>query len=85
VSEPSGIDKQRLAETIAGLPESEKLVASLLWYEGMTLEEIAQALGTSAEQTAACTRAPSPKSRRLLASRARRRALPSGSRFGRSS
>lgn len=39
--------KEALGEAIAGLPEREKLVVTLYYYEGLTLAETAEVLGIS--------------------------------------
>ena len=36
-----------LADAIAGLPEREKIVVSLYYYEGLTLREIGEVLGVT--------------------------------------
>ncbi len=47
-----GMDREQLAQMIGALPEAQKLVATLLWYEGLSLDEAAHALGVSAEEAA---------------------------------
>jgi RNA polymerase sigma factor FliA len=39
--------KDRLAESIASLPEREQLVVALYYYEGLTLREIGEVLGVT--------------------------------------
>ena len=39
--------KEAMAEAIAGLPEREKIVVTLYYYEGLTLAEIGQVLGVT--------------------------------------
>lgn len=46
------VDPKTLAEAIGGLPEAEKLVATLIWFEGLSLEEAAERLDISAEDAA---------------------------------
>jgi len=57
ISDPSATDpqealdstevKDRLAESIASLPEREQLVVALYYYEGLTLREIGEVLGVT--------------------------------------
>ncbi len=57
ISDPSAADpqealdssevKDRLAESIASLPEREQLVVALYYYEGLTLREIGEVLGVT--------------------------------------
>jgi RNA polymerase sigma factor for flagellar operon FliA len=39
--------KDRLSEAIAGMPEREKLVVALYYYENLTLREIGEVLGVT--------------------------------------
>lgn len=46
----SAIPSESVAEAIANLPEREKLVITLTYYENLTPEEIAEILGTSTDE-----------------------------------
>ena len=43
----AGLDLDRLADAIARLPEREKLVVALYYYENLTLREIGEVLGVT--------------------------------------
>jgi RNA polymerase sigma factor (sigma-70 family) len=43
----SDAERERLADAISGLPEREKLVVTLYYYEELTMAEIAEVLGVS--------------------------------------
>jgi len=47
---PTGATNEQLADAIARLPEREKLVVTLYYYEELTMLEIAEALGISESQ-----------------------------------
>ena len=50
--------KDRLADAIARLPEREKLVVALYYYENLTLREIGEVLGSPSRACRSCTRRP---------------------------
>jgi len=50
--------KDRIAESIAKLPEREKLVIALYYYENLTLREIGEVLGVTESRVSRCTPRP---------------------------
>jgi len=46
------IDREEIARVLAKLPESERLVATLIWLDGLGLDDAAERLGISDEQAA---------------------------------
>ena len=48
--------KEALGEAIARLPEREKLVVTLYYYEELTLREIGEVLGVTESGSPSCTR-----------------------------
>jgi RNA polymerase sigma factor (sigma-70 family) len=50
--QPTREPKDKLANAIAQLPERQKLVVALLYYEGLTLDDVASVLDVSSEEVA---------------------------------
>ena len=69
----AGEERVALAAAIEGLPERERLIITLVYYEGMALKEIAVILGVS------LSRASQLHSRALLRLRTQLRSVPAGS------
>ena len=59
--------KEALGEAIARLPEREKLVVTLYYYEELTLREIGEVLGVTSRGSRSCTRRRSSASRHASA------------------